>query len=235
MNKSVLAIIPARGGSKGVKRKNLRDLGGKPLITWSIEEAKKSKYIDKLIVSTEDDDIAEVSKKYGADVIRRPSELATDTATTQDVIINCLEQLKKSFDYVPKFILLLQCTCPFRKVKHIDEAIVKFLDSIETADSLISITEQDTPPWWFRDIDKDGYIKNFLEYDKNKFARRQDFPKVYKLNGAIYIIKIEKFLELKSFETEKTISYIMDEYSSVDIDNEIDYLFANFLKTDTYK
>ena len=122
--KIVLAIIPARGGSKGVPRKNIKDLCGKPLIAWTIEEALKSKYIDRLIVSTEDEEIANISKKYGAEVpFLRPTELAKDDTPGVEPLLHCINWLKDNQNYYPGYGFTLQCTSPCRKTNHRDEAL----------------------------------------------------------------------------------------------------------------
>lgn len=232
MKEKILCLIPARGGSKGVKRKNIKLLNGKPLLNWTIDEAKKSKYIDNIVVSTEDKEIADMVKYNNIEVIDRPSILAEDSSSTMDVIFHTLEILEKA-NYKPKFLLLLQCTSPLRKVKHIDEAIEIFLNNIDRADSLISVTKENNPPWWIRRIDDKEYLKKFIEYDKQKYTRRQDFPQVFRLNGAIYIIKIDQLYKYKDFETNRTIPYVMDSFSSIDIDTEMDFMFAEFiLKTE---
>ena len=122
--KTVLAIIPARGGSKGVPRKNIKNLCGKPLITWTIEEALKSKYIDRLVVSTEDEEIAEISRKHGAEIpFLRPIELAKDDTPGIEPLLHCIYWLKNNENYSPDYVCTLQCTSPFRNSKHIDEAL----------------------------------------------------------------------------------------------------------------
>ncbi|KGI44261.1 acylneuraminate cytidylyltransferase family protein [Clostridium tetani] len=227
-NKTVIAIIPARGGSKGVKRKNLKELGDKPLINWTIEEAKKSKYIDKVIVSTEDNEIREVAEKSRTCVIKRPMELALDNSLTIDSIVYTLDKLKKE-KYIPNYVVLLQCTSPFRTSRHIDEAIEFFNDNKEKADSLISVVLEKDVPYWLKSIDDNGFLKDFIKYDKKKFNKRQDFEKIYRLNGSIYIAKTDKIYKNESFESEKTISYVMDEKSSIDIDTEEDFEYAEFI------
>lgn len=221
-NKTFLAVIPARGGSKRLPRKNLLDLSGKPLITWSIEAGLKSKYIDKVIVSSDDTEILEVSRMYGADTLERPKKLATDTATTFDTIKHTLEKIEK-YDY----IILLQPTSPLRTTEHIDEAI-ELLEN-KNADAIISTCEMDHSPLWSNTIDESLSLISFLKDDiVNK--RSQDLDKYYRLNGALYICKIEKFLEEKSFFLKDNIfTYIMDRKSSIDIDEEIDFLMAKLL------
>jgi len=223
---NILCIIPARGGSKGLPKKNIKMLIDKPLIAWTINASIKSKYITKVVVSTEDSEIAKISKEYGADIILRPSELATDTATTMDVISHTVSFLENYEKYVPDYVVLLQCTSPIRNADHIDEAIELVLNNKTEVESLISVTKEEHPPWWLRTINTDGYIERYFEYDILKNARRQDFKDLYRPNGAIYIAKTEILLNVKSFQTSKTIPYIMDYQSSVDIDNEFQFELA---------
>lgn len=221
-----LYIIPARGGSKGLPRKNVKTLVDKPLIAWTIDAALKSKYINKVVVSTDDSEIANISKKYGANVILRPAELATDTASTMDVIIHTLNYLNNNKNYRPDFVVLLQCTSPLRDENHIDEAIEKIIYSEKEVDTLISVTKEEHPPWWLRTINTEGYIERYFESEVNKSARRQDFKDLYRPNGAIYIAKTEVLLKHKSFQTIKTIPYLMSYQSSIDIDTEFDFMLA---------
>ena len=221
-NKTFLAIIPARGGSKRLPRKNILKLDEKPLIAYSIEAGLKSKYIDKVVVSSDDKEILDISKEFEADTIKRPSNLATDTATTFDAIKHTIDNIAK-YDY----IVLLQPTSPLRNNKHIDEAI-KLLES-KNADAIISVCEMDHSPLWSNTLDDSLSMKNFLK-DEVLNKRSQDLEKYYRLNGAIYICKTNKLLEEKSFFLKDNIfAYIMDKKSSIDIDEEIDFILANIL------
>jgi CMP-N,N'-diacetyllegionaminic acid synthase len=218
-NKTFLAIIPARGGSKRLPRKNILDLNGKPLIVWTIEAGLKSKYIDKVIVSSDDDEILNISKKYGADIIKRPCELASDTATTFNTIKHIIDNLEK-YDY----IVLLQPTSPLRKEEHIDQAIELLKE--KNADAIVSVCEMDHSPLWSNTLSDDLSMKNFLK-DEILNKRSQDLPKYYRVNGAIYICKMDKFLEEESFFLKDNIfAYIMNRASSVDIDEKIDFNLA---------
>ena len=219
MNKTFLAIIPARGGSKRLPRKNILDLCGKPLISWSIEAALKSKYISKVVVSSDDEEILNISSNFGADIIKRPYELANDTATTFDTVKHTIDNFE-NYDY----IVLLQPTSPLRNVKHIDEAI-ELLEE-KQADAIVSVCEMDHSPLWSNTLPKDGNMNNFLR-DEVLNKRSQDLEKYYRVNGAVYICKTDKLLENKSFFLKDNIfAYIMDRKSSIDIDEEIDFLFA---------
>ena len=219
MNKTFLAIIPARGGSKRLPRKNILDLCGKPLISWSIEAALKSKYISKVVVSSDDEEILNISSNFGADIIKRPYELANDTATTFDTVKHTIDNFE-NYDY----IVLLQPTSPLRNEKHIDEAI-ELLEE-KQADAIVSVCEMDHSPLWSNTLPEDGNMRGFLREEiLNK--RSQDLEKYYRLNGAVYICKTDKLLENKSFFLKDNIfAYIMDRKSSIDIDEEIDFLFA---------
>ncbi|MDX4058011.1 acylneuraminate cytidylyltransferase family protein [Aliarcobacter skirrowii] len=222
-NKTFLGIVPARGGSKRLPRKNVLDLCGKPLIAWSIEAGLNSKYIDKVVVSSDDDEILNISSNFGAETIKRPVELASDTATTFEAIKHTIENVEK-YDY----IVLLQPTSPLRNEKHIDEAIE--LLEIKNADAVVSVCEMDHSPLWSNTLPKDGNMRGFLREEiLNK--RSQDLEKYYRLNGAIYICKTEKLLENKSFFLKENIfAYIMDRKSSIDIDEEIDFIIAKSIK-----
>lgn len=221
--KSFLAIIPARGGSKRLPRKNVLDLAGKPLIAWTIEASLKSKYIDQVIVTSDDDEILGISKQFGAETIKRPEELASDTATTFDAIEHAIKHSEK-FDYV----VLLQPTSPLRTEHHIDEAIELLYE--KHADAIISVCEMDHSPLWSNTLPENGSMGKFLREEiKNK--RSQDLEKYYRLNGAIYVCKTDKLLDKKSFMLKDNIfAYEMDKKSSVDIDEEIDFKIAKVLK-----
>jgi CMP-N-acetylneuraminic acid synthetase len=223
-DKKLLAIIPARGASKRLPRKNILDLSGKPLIAWTIEAALGSKYIDRVVVSTDDQEIANIAKKHGADIpFIRPSELATDQTTSVDVVLHLLNQLEKiedKYDYV----ILLQPTSPLRTAKNIEEAI-KLLRT-KNSDAVISVCESGHPPLWYNTLPDDMSMDNFLDASiKNK--RSQDLPKQYRINGAIYISSIERLRNESSFFlSENCHAYIMEQNVSIDIDTRDDFDFA---------
>jgi CMP-N,N'-diacetyllegionaminic acid synthase len=220
--KSFLAIIPARGGSKRLPRKNVLDLRGKPLIVWSIEAGLQSQYIDKVVVSSDDDEILAISEKFGVNIIKRPDELASDISTTFDAIKHTIDSLEK-YDY----IVLLQPTSPLRDSKHIDESI-ELLES-KNADAVVSVCEMDHSPLWSNTLDDSLSMKDFLR-DEVLNKRSQDLEKYYRLNGAICICKTDKLLEEKSFMLKQSIfAYLMDRKSSIDIDEEIDFKIAEVL------
>jgi CMP-N,N'-diacetyllegionaminic acid synthase len=218
-NKTFLAIIPARGGSKRLPRKNVLDLCGKPLIAYSIEAGLKSKYIDKVIVTSDDEEILSISKRYGADIIVRPDELSNDTATTFDAIKHTIENTNK-YDY----LVLLQPTSPLRTQKHINEAI-ELLEA-KNADAVISVCEMEHSPLWSNTLNEDLDMSNFLKEEVlNK--RGQDLDKYFRLNGAIYICKMDKILNNKGFFLKENIyAYKMNKKDSIDIDDEFDFELA---------
>lgn len=225
--KSVLAIIPARGGSKGLPGKNIKGLCGKPLIAWSIEAAKACSNIDRVVVSTDDEGIAKVAKKYGSEVpFLRPAELANDTASTIDVIFHAINWLKEHEAYRPEYILLLQPTSPLRSRKDIDGAIRMLKE--KNAKAVVSVCETDHHPWWSNTLPENGNMKDFLRPDiLNK--RRQDLPVFYRLNGAMYLAQTNYLHECNGFLGPDTFAYRMPQNRSIDIDSYIDFKLATLL------
>lgn len=221
--KAFLAIIPARGGSKRLPRKNVLPLGGKPLIAWSIEAAKESKYIDEIVVSSDDNTILDIADQYNIKKIKRSAKLSSDNATTIDVITNTIKTCKRNFDY----IILLQPTSPLRNAKHIDDAI-ELLEE-KGADAIISVCEAEHSPLWSNTLQNDYDMSQFL--NKNLLNKRsQELQTYYRLNGAIYIANKEKLLKQNSFFLDKNIyAYIMTQKESIDIDTKLDFDFATFL------
>lgn len=220
--KKYLAIIPARGGSKRLPRKNTLDLHGKPLIAWTIEAALKCSKIQDTIVTSDDNEILKISKQCGVNIIKRPKYLASDTASSFDAISHAIDSCKTNFDY----IVLLQPTSPLRNSKHIDEAI----DLLEekNADAIISVCEMEHSPLWCNTIPTDDSMKNFIR-DEGKGKRSQDLNTYYRLNGAIYICKKDRLLKENSFFIEDNIyAYKMDIEKSVDIDTKVDLQLAKF-------
>jgi CMP-N-acetylneuraminic acid synthetase len=221
-NKSFLAVILARGGSKRLPQKNILNLNGKPLVSWSIEAGLKSKYIDKVVVSSDDMEILEISKSCGAEIISRPSFLASDNSTTFDSIKHAIENFAK-YDY----IILLQPTSPLRDEKHIDEAI-ELLDK-KNADAIISVCEMDHSPLWSNVLPSNKSMMGFLK-DEILNVRSQDLDMYYRINGAIYICRVDKLLSERSFFIKENIfAYEMDREVSLDIDNQLDFDFVEFL------
>lgn len=221
--KSVLAIIPARGGSKRLPRKNVLALAGKPLIAWTIESAVSSKLIDRVVVSTDDDEIANVSTEYGASVpFLRPEHLASDTATSNDVILHALDALDEEFDIV----VLLQPTSPLRKQFHIDEALELLIS--KAGEGIISVTACEHSPLWANTLPSDGEMDGFLDALSNR--RSQELPQYYRLNGAIYCFNVGSIRRNEGIFFGKSVfSYVLPSECSVDIDSEYDFDFATFL------
>lgn len=228
MDKKILAIIPARGGSKGIIDKNIKPLDGKPLIYYSIYEAIESNVIDEVIVNTDSEKIASVSKKYGAKIpFIRPNELATDEASTIDVIehtLNFYEKKNINFEY----FILLQPTSPLRTKEDITNSF-EILKQ-KKAKSIISVCEAEHSPLLMNKLDDDLKMKDFLTKENNK--RRQDLEKYYRINGAIYISEVDNFLKTKSFYGKDSYAYIMPVNRSIDIDNEIDFKLAEIIMRD---
>ncbi|MBU3126096.1 acylneuraminate cytidylyltransferase family protein [Clostridium tagluense] len=217
-NKRFLAIIPARGGSKGIPNKNVMAICGKPLIAYTIEAGKKSKYIDEIIVSTDSDVIKVIAQQYGAVVpFLRPEELSSDSAKSIDVVIHAIDFYKNNniaFDYV----ILLQPTSPLRTFEHLDKAIEKIIESNRT--SLVSVCEAEENPILMRNIENDK-LKEVISFEGTNL-RRQDLPTFYIFNGALYINSTDMLVDEKKFVNEDTIPYVMDKESSVDIDTMLD-------------
>ncbi|MGH7005666.1 MAG: cytidylyltransferase domain-containing protein [Alphaproteobacteria bacterium] len=224
----ILAVIPARGGSKGLPRKNVLPLDGKPLIAWTIEAAKSAQRIDRVVLSTDDDEIAEVGRTYGCDVpFRRPAELAGDRSRQADVVAHAAKFLAAAGEGPYDIVVCLQPTTPLRKPSHIDEAVDAFLES--GAESLISLKEQDYPPWWMFALEN-GRIRPAFGYEPgvNVFDMvRQQFPTVYRPNGAIYITRTESlFLSRRLVDIENCAYYLMPDEDSVSIDTALHFATA---------
>lgn len=222
-NKTILAIIPARGGSKEVPRKNIRELGGKPLIAWTIEAAQQSKYLDRLILSSEDTEVIKIAKDYGCEVpFVRPIELARDNTPGIEPVIHAINALSEKYDYV----MLLQPTSPLRSVIDIDECIEYAVK--QNVLSCVSVAEVDKNPYWMYILDADCRLHQLIK-NKKKFNQRQDLPKVYVLNGALYIICTDWFLCNRTFISDETYAFIMPKSRSIDIDDTLDFKFVDFL------
>ena len=225
MNPTFLAIIPARGGSKRLPGKNIKLLHNKPLIAWSIEAAKQSRYIDCTVVSTDDRAIAEVARKYGAETpFLRPPDLATDRAGTVEVIEHTVQWYINERNRIFDFIILLQPTSPLRTAKHIDEAIELLKE--KRADAVISVCEMDHSPLWSNTLPPNLSLDHFIS-PEIKHLRSQDLPTYYRINGAVYICKTEKFMKEKTlFLNDNIYAYKMSREYSIDIDSSIDFIVA---------
>lgn len=226
-NKTFLAIIPARGGSKRLPGKNTLNLNDKPLIAWSIEAGLNSKYVDKVVVSSDDRVVLDIADKYGVEIIIRPDDLASDMATTVDTVEHILENID-SYEY----LVLLQPTSPLRTNKHIDEAI-QLLEQ-KNADAIIGVCETDHSPLWTNTLPNSKSMDNFLSPEIIG-KRSQDLDKHYRINGAIYICKTDKFIQEKTlFIKNNNYAYEMESSASVDIDNHIDFILAGLLLNEAF-
>jgi len=210
----VLALIPARGGSKGVPRKNVRMLGGRPLIAWTIEAANASRYIDRLILSSDDEEIMRVAQEHGCEVpFRRSPELATDECGTMDVVIDALQRCR-GYDW----IVLLQPTSPLRTTADIDGTILQCVT--QQASACVSVCQAEQNPYWMFFLEN-AHLRPVLEGPSA--TRRQDLPPVYVLNGAVYVAKVANLMQNRSFVPPGVVAYEMPFSRSLDIDTEQDF------------
>jgi CMP-N,N'-diacetyllegionaminic acid synthase len=220
--KSILAIIPARGGSKGVPRKNIRQIGGKPLIAHTIDAAKASSYIDRMILSSDDIEICEVALQYGCEVpFLRDSTISTDFASSAEVILDALVQCP-GYDY----FLFLQPTSPLRTADDIDACIEACF--ARQAPACVSVSEVRESPFWMYRLGQNQVISPILP-NPNLSVRRQDLEPIYSLNGAVYFAKCDWYLEHKSFLDPSTIAHIMPTSRSIDLDTEEDFSLLKIL------
>lgn len=225
---NVVAIIPARGGSKDVPKKNIKLLAGKPLISYTIEAAVKSKQINRIVVSTDDEEIAEISVSYGVEVIRRPKELAEDGSPIIDAVIHVINLFEKI--HILDLIILLQPTSPLRTSDDIDQAIELFFANKDKCDSVVSVSESDSSPFLSFKL-KNGYL--IPNFDKKYFKmRRQDLPKSFHPNGSIFISTKENLIKFRNFYGKKILPYIMSSEKSVDIDSDMDFVVTEIILRD---
>jgi len=226
----VLGIIPARGGSKGVPRKNVKILAGKPLLQWTAEAALKSN-LDRVILSSEDSEIIASARSAGVEIpFARPKELAKDDTPAIEVVIHAVEELKRSEEYHPEAVMLLQPTSPLRTTKHINEALHLFTLHPE-ATSLVSVVKlsHNLVPESLMQLDKNGYLNHLQSWDERRNLR-QEKPVYYARNGAaIYLVKISCLLEENSLYGARILPYEMSREESVDIDDLFDFEMCEYL------
>jgi len=216
---SVTALMPARGNSKGLAGKNIKILGGKPLINWTIEAAKKSQYIDDVVLSSEDPEIIKIARDAGCHIpFVRPASLAQDNSSVIDVITHAIQHVS-DFD----ILVLLQATSPFRNQSHIDQALETFIN--RKADSCVSVTKPHISPYWMYTLDHNSHMRELISSEFSH-QQRQTLPAVYALNGAIYIIRRDMFLQRKKLVGDACVPYIMDSDASIDIDYALDFYLA---------
>lgn len=217
----VVCIIPARGGSKGIPRKNIRSLGGKPLIAHTIEVALGATSIDEVYVSTEDAEISRVSAQFGAKVIDRPKELAQDTDSSESALIHALKVLESSGVEI-EFVVFLQCTSPFRTSKDIDSAVYQMRE--KHADSLLSVVPSHKFLWRIENGEGSS-----INYDYQSRPRRQDMEPQYVENGSIYIFKPWVLQKLKNRLGGRVELFIMQNDQTLDIDTEQELQYADYI------
>ena len=227
----ILVIIPARGGSKGIPHKNIKPLNGKPLIYYTIDEAREIVGDDDICVSTDDPEIIKCVEDYGLCVpFVRPEELATDTAGTYEVLLHALDFYEKQGKHYD-VVLLLQNTSPFRTAEHVKEALALYTTEV---DMVVSVKECAANPYYcVFEENQEGYL-HVCKGDGTIF-RRQDAPKVYEYNGAIYIINAETLKTTHMHKMQKRVKYVMDELSSFDLDTMWDWQMAEMIKKEETK
>ncbi|MCB1178284.1 MAG: acylneuraminate cytidylyltransferase family protein [Leptospiraceae bacterium] len=224
-NKKVLCIVPARANSKGLPGKNIKNLCGKPLIAWPIETAKNSKYIDKVICSTDGEEIAKIAEKHGAEIpFIRPKELATDTSPSYEFILhalNFLKDLNQKYDY----FILLEPTSPLTSTEDVDKAIEMLENNRNIADSIVGISKSEsTNPIFAVKSNNEGLISSWDEKEITNSIRRQDIPESYFKDGSLYISDTQIYLNLKKFYHDRTLGYKTKKWQSLEIDDIIDFI-----------
>jgi len=224
----VLCTICARGGSKGIENKNIKPMNGKPLITYTVEQAKKSKLFEHIVISTDSDEIAEIAKQYGAEVFfKRSEEMASDSAGKLDVIKDAFVKSEEYYNEKYDYLMDLDVTAPLREVEDILNAFKQFI--ADNNDNLITAMPSRRSPYFnLVEVNKDGEVYLSKNLD-NAILRRQDAPKSYDMNASIYIWKRDIILSENSIFLKKTGLYVMPEDRSIDIDTELDYKFVEFL------
>ena len=211
-----LAVIPARGGSKGILRKNMAPVAGKPLMAWTIETALECSLLCRVIVSTDDREIADVARHYGAEVpFLRPTALAGDDTAGIEPVLHAARWLGQHEHYHPYYVIALQPTSPLRTAEDIQAAIQ--LARERQADTVVSVCHVGQHPYWMKRVTEYGKLADFLSLEQD-YTRRQDLPAAYALNGAIYLARREVLLTRQSFYTGRTYAYVMPEERSLDVD-----------------
>ncbi|MDH5233096.1 MAG: acylneuraminate cytidylyltransferase family protein [Gammaproteobacteria bacterium] len=222
--KKVLGLIPARGGSKGLPGKNLKALDGEPLLGWTIRTARQSKYIDSLILSSEDDEIISMAKQYEIDVpFKRPVELAQDDTYMHDVVTHALDNIGEEFDYV----VLLYLVVPFRRAMDIDQ-ILELCENNQ-AKTAVSLTAPSKSPFWMYQVNEQTHEMTPLFPEHHLVNRRQELPSAYVLNGALFVFTPEWFRQNNRISGIDSLGYIMPAEYSVDIDSPMDFAMADSL------
>jgi CMP-N,N'-diacetyllegionaminic acid synthase len=228
-DKKILGIIPARGGSKGIPKKNIRLFAGKPLIVWTIEQALQCRVLNKIIVSTDDDDIAKISKDAGAEVpFLRPKDLAHDDTPDFPVYDHTLKWLSENQNYQPDIVVWLRPTAPLRITDDIESAVQLFMKT--NADCVRSVCLAEHHPYWMKRMNATQLLPFMDNIDEKKYYRRQLLPPVYRLNGAVEVIRCESVRKSCSMYGGEMGGYVMPDDRSIDLDTELDFIFAEFCK-----
>ncbi len=224
---SVVALITARGGSRGIPGKNTRLLGGKPLIVWSIEAARQCRSVARVLVSTDAPAIADIARAAGGEVpFLRPPELARDDSSHLSVVLHALDWLRDHEQIAPDYLLLLQPTAPFRTAADLDGAAA--LARARNADAVVSVCEARTHPLLTKTIQPDGTLEDFIPRTL-AYERRQDFPPAFMLNGALYLNRSASLRATGTFRPPGTLAYVMPAERSVDLDTLADWELAELL------
>lgn len=230
MKPVVLAIITARGGSKGIPRKNVKLLAGKPLIAWTIEAALECSGLSRTVVSTNDSEIAQICRKWGAEVpFMRPAKLALDNSPHMDAILHAVEWLMIHENWYPDYVMLLQPTSPLRTAQDIDAAVALAIQ--RNADGIVSVSEAPAHPYLIKGIKEDGSMFDFMKKPEG-YLHRQSFAPAYVVNGAIYLARRDVLLTRHTWYTERTYAYIMPPERSLDIDTPWDFYLADLILRD---
>lgn len=222
--KKILAIIPARGGSKGIPKKNIIPLAGLPLIGHNLKAAKNSEYIDRVVVSTDSTEIAATAKKFGAEVCLRPDRISGDFSSSEEALLHVLETLKNQEEYVPDIVVFMQCTSPLTTTDDIDGMVKKFLE--KDADSALSVT-----PFHYYVWEEENGVAHGVNHDNQSRVMRQERRNQFLENGALYVMKTKGFVEHKFRFFGKTIMYEMPLERSFEIDEPIDLSIAESMMT----
>jgi CMP-N,N'-diacetyllegionaminic acid synthase len=225
---NILGVIPARGGSKEVPRKNLLKIGAKSLIELAVDSANKSQFLTRFLLSSDDDEIIEEGKKVGCPVFfKRPSDIATDEASLFSVLKHAVAWLDKNEQWNPEIIVILQPTTPFRRGYHIDGVLELLIKT--KADAVITIRKPDYPPQWMVRLDKDKKIANLIE-GGNLYKRRQDTPETYQPAGMVYAFKVKLLYEIDTlFPFKDTRGYNVKKEDAINIDTFFDYEIAKII------
>src|ERR1017187_1123602 len=227
----VLVVIPARGGSRTIPRKNLALVAGRPLIAWTIETALKASSVTRVVVSTDDRQIADISKELGAEVpFLRPANLAGADSPTSDAITHAVDWLREQERYVPDYVVVLQPTSPLRVPSDVDRsiALAKSIDAV----GVVSVSPSKQHPYWTFSVAETGQLVS-LPFSDTSFSRRQDLPPTFILNGAIYVVKTEVLSATRSIVPAGAVAYVMPEERSLDINTKWELRIADLILRDT--